>query len=442
MNPVTTKFDAAVAAIERIDRMADGHPLTKPQSADRARYLNEAVQLITAEELAEREGTFAGLALEKAANASEPEDATRWLKTAAKALRAQEYARESAVARGEYGERVERPLSNQYAKSAVVDALREHVRTGSPQVVDYAANWTGPEWRVGETRALQSEGGSAVPVSFSDAFATVQRTMSPMMDGSIVRLIETASGNSLVVPRLTADPNHGGTVTAQAAGINELDATVSSITLGAFKYGITQLYSYELAQDETIDLERRLGESAARELSIDIGSHLTTGTGTTQPFGIVSQASNGGTAGGTATGTSSDTFFSPADILDLWYSLPAPYRKAPGAGLMVSTTALAKIRKFRDSNGQFLWSPNLGGNETFAGIPVIENPAMAAVASASKSVLAGDLGSYYTRVVPLRVEISKDYKFNTDQIALRSIFRVDGNLPDVAAVRFLVSANS
>ena len=72
-----------------------------------------------------------------------------------------------------------------------------------------------------------------------------------------------------------------------------------------------------------------------------------------------------------------------------------------------------------------------------------ENNAMAAAASASKSVLFGDLSAYYTRMVGTpRVEFSRDYKFNTDQLALRTLMRLDGNLVDTIAIKSMVSADT
>jgi HK97 family phage major capsid protein len=68
---------------------------------------------------------------------------------------------------------------------------------------------------------------------------------------------------------------------------------------------------------------------------------------------------------------------------------------------------------------------------------------MAAVASASKSVAFGDFKRYFVRrVLPVRVEVSKDYKFNTDQIAVKVVERVDGDLIDTNAIAYLVSDNT
>lgn len=293
-----------------------------------------------------------------------------------------------------------------------------------------------------EFRALATS-TDTIDQSFYNTVTVYERTMTPFFNPSVFQVWEHARGENWYVPRLTADPAMGGTVTAQAAGILEADATFSSVVLTGFKYAITQLYSGELANDASIALESYLAEAATRELMIDIGSHLTVGTDTTQPNGIVTAAANGGTASGTAAGSSFDTFFAPADLIDLKYSRAQPYRVR--GSYLVSSTALSKMRKARDSNGAFLWESSLqvGEPPRFDGSPVYENPAMAAVASASKSVIFGDLKRYHVRRVGgINVAVSTDYKFSTDQIALRTIMRVDGDLIDTAACAYLVSANT
>lgn len=287
-------------------------------------------------------------------------------------------------------------------------------------------------------RALQSAGGSAVETSFADFVTVYERTGTPMLRPDVVTVLNRTDGSPLVLPRLTADPNHAGTVTAEAAGVNELDATVSAVTLTPFKYAITNLWSAELSQDNTIGLEDLIARSTARELSIDIGAHLTTGGGTNEANGVVTAATNGGTAAGT--GTTYGTYFGGTDLIDLYYGRAAPYRSV--GSWMANSTTLAQIRKSRDTTGQLLWQPSyiLGEPESLLGRPVYENPAMAN-GSAAKSVLFGDFSRYVVaRVVPIRVESSIHYKFNTDQLALRTIERVDGDLIDAVSIAYLVNA--
>lgn len=372
-------------------------------------------------------------------------DAEKYGKEADRAVRVDELAKQAAEFRGDTF-RVEGPKSKE-EPPAEVDLFRkgfEAVRQGGSFVLDYEQMRA---LRPQDTffRALQSAGGTAVPTTFVESVLFYSRDATPMLDPSIVTILETSDGRTIDLPRVTADPNHAGTVTAEAGGINELDPTISKLSLGAFKYGITNLWSYELDQDNVINLQEILARSTARELAIDVGTHLTTGTGTVQPNGIVDDSAAGSTAtGGTAVGTSYDTFFAPADLIDLFYSVTAEIRKRPTSAWMASTTAVQKMRKARDSNGGFLWDMSLiaGQPDLFNGRAVYENTAMAAVASATKSVIFGDLKSYYVRRTPLRVEFSRDYKFNTDQLALRTIIRVDGGLPLTGDIKHMVSANT
>lgn len=286
-------------------------------------------------------------------------------------------------------------------------------------------------------RALQSEGGSAIPTTFFEEVTVYERTMSPMLDPGVVTILNVSDGRPITLPRLTADPSVSGTVTAEAAGITEADPTISSIQLNAYKYAVITLWSSELGQDNVIGLDSLIAESCARELANDIGTALTTGDGSDDPNGFITAATNGGTASGTA----NNTFFGPSDVIDLFYSRAAPYRRE--GVWQASNTGLAKVRKHQDSNGQYIWQPSMipGQPEMLLGRPIYENPAMAAAASASKSIAFGDFKKYFVqRVTPMRVELSKDYKFSTDELALKTVERVDGDLVDVAAVAFLVSA--
>ena len=289
-----------------------------------------------------------------------------------------------------------------------------------------------------ETRALAGNVGTAFNSSFADFVAVYERTASPMLDPGIVRLLPRSSGEPLVIPRVTADPAAGGTVTAEAGGITELDLTLSQVTITPYKYGITNLWSAELDQDNTIDLRDLMAETTGRELGLDIGDHLTTGDGSGKPKGFITAATNGGTA--TGTGTTFGTYFGGTDLIDLYYSLAEPYRRQ--GSWMANSTTLAQIRKSRDTTGQLLWQPSYvaGQPESLLGRPIYENPGMAN-GSAAKAVAFGDFKRYIVvKVNPTRVALSTDYKFATDQLALRTIERVGGDLPDVIAIKFLVNA--
>jgi HK97 family phage major capsid protein len=288
-------------------------------------------------------------------------------------------------------------------------------------------------------RALQATGGgSAVQTSFADFVTVYERTYTPMLNPSVVGLLNRSDGAPLVLPRVTADTSVAGTITAEAGGITEGDPTISAITLNPYKYAVTNLWSAELAQDNTIGVEDLIARTTGRSLAIAIGGALTTGDGTDDPNGIVTASTVGGT--GVGTGTTYGTYFGPTDLVSLFYKPAAPYRQV-GNWLMNATT-LAQVRNARTTAGEHIWQPSLqvGQPETILGRPVYENPAMAN-GSAAKSIIFGDTSRYIVaRVVPIRVDSSIHYKFSTDQLALRTIERVDGDLVDAVSLYHLLNA--
>lgn len=311
------------------------------------------------------------------------------------------------------------------------------VRSG--QGYAFESSYTSRSYDPGfDVRALSGYAGTAFNNAFADFVAVYERTYSPMLNPAVVNLVNRTTGAPFIVPRLTADAAGGGTVTAEAAGITETDPTISQVTITPYKFAATNLWSAELDQDNTIGLEALIARSVGRDLGINIGGFLTTGSGSSQPKGFITGATNAGTASGT--GTTFGTYFGGTDLISLYYSLAEPYRRV--GAWMANSTTLAQIRSSRDTSGQLLWQPSyvLGQPESLLGRPIYENPGMAN-GSAAKAVAFGDFSAYVVvRVNPVRVDMSRDYKFSSDQIALRTIERVGGDLPDAVAIKYLVNA--
>lgn len=292
---------------------------------------------------------------------------------------------------------------------------------------------------MGETRALQSAGGTAVATNFADMYSIYARTLNPTLQ--VARIFNTPTGNAMVFPKITADAAGGGTVTAENAGITLADATIGAVTLNSYGYKSIQVVSTQLYRDSVGNLMDVLAQTGGRQIGLSFGSAVTVGDGSGDPNGFMTAGSAGWTAtSGTAGGQqASDTFFGPLDIIELYHVLPVPWR-AVGTWQM-SNDALAKVRAFRDANGMFLFDPGLiqDFQPRILGRPVYENPQLAAVASASESVAYGDFSQYYIRQLPLRVDISNEYAWSSDGIALRIIYEGDGDLMHATAIRYLVS---
>jgi HK97 family phage major capsid protein len=294
-----------------------------------------------------------------------------------------------------------------------------------------------PEYRA----ALDSSGGSAIATTFADFVSIALVTADPTY--RISRKYPTTKGNPVVVPQVTA--RSAIAVTAEGSSIGTSNPTLAPLTLYAFKYPVLVDFTYELERDEIIGLDSVLGQQVGIAAGTAMGSAFALGTGTLEPTGFVHAASTGATASvTTASGTG---FFDWLDCIALKNSVPAPYRDAASAAWQVSNGALTKMQQFRDSNGAPLWynSTVPGVTDTFAGRPVYENPAMAAVGSVSLSVAFGDWNQYIIRTLPIRTERSTEWQFGSDIITLKTVFTVDGNiLPGAAsnAIRLMQSYNT
>lgn len=281
--------------------------------------------------------------------------------------------------------------------------------------------------------------GAPVPTDFYGQIFDVARYVGPMLDGGLVTILNTASGAPLELPRGNAYST--GTVTSEAGAIGESDPSfLSFLTLGAYKESFLVQVSREMLEDSGVDLQAYLAKNVGQALGYAANGHLTTGTGTVQPTGVVTSAGSGVTGGTGVSGA-----FTADNVLDLVYSLDAAVRNLPGFRIMGSTTAVRNLRKLKDDNGQYFWSPSLiaGQPDTFAGYRVVENPHMAAVATGAKSLVAGDLSSFIVRQVGgIRLDRSDDFAFANDLVTFRATLRIDSGLPQSSHVKYFAGAAS
>ena len=287
-----------------------------------------------------------------------------------------------------------------------------------------------------ETRdVVKTSTGSPVPTSFFNQVIEQARLVGPMLDTSTV--LRTAGGENLQIPSQAGWST--AAITGEGTAISESDPTFNSfITLGAYKYSFLLQLSRELIEDSGVDILGFIATQTGNAIGYAVNAALTTGTGSSQPNGIVTAAASA------VTGTTSGPTFSADDLVTLAYSLDGAARRLPGVGWMMNTASLGAVRKLKDNGGRYIFEPSLAdGNDRVLNYPVFENPAMASNASATKSVIFGHLPSYYVRMAGgLRLDRSDDYAFNTDLVTFRATMRVDGNLPQTSHVKFYKNANS
>ena len=311
-----------------------------------------------------------------------------------------------------------------------VRAAQETIRAGGdafrPVNID-------TDFDIAEIRAIAdfSDSAKLYVSDFSTRVAVYQRTMSPWIDLGMV--INSTNGRPLILPNSTADPT---TYTpGEGTAITESTPTLGTATATPVSYKDLAYVSAEAEEDELIGLMQIISRQQGRSLGLAFGTAATAA--------VLAGGTNGGTAAGVGgDGTATVAFFGYEDLLDLKYGAAAPYRLA---GVWVASNgALKKIRKFKDSNRQYYWQPAIaaGQPDTFDGQAIYEDPGLATPASATKSVVYGDPQSFVIKQMPLRVAVSTEFKFDTDQVALKAVYRAAGAVQDAPGLRYLISANS
>ncbi|MGP4048777.1 phage major capsid protein [Streptomyces sp. 2A115] len=287
------------------------------------------------------------------------------------------------------------------------------------------------------TKGTATAGGNTVPTTFyNQLIAHLIEVSGVMMAGPTV--LNTASGENIEVPTTTA--HSSAAIVAEGGTIGESDPAFAKRTLGAHKYGTLIQVSRELTTDTGVDLEGYLAMQAGRALGNAFGAHAVTGTGTGQPTGIVTSASTGKTGGAGVAGA-----FTADDLIDLFFSVIAPYRNSTSCGWMMRDATMAAARKLKDLNGQYLWQPSLqvGVPDTLLAKPVHTDPTVAAVALGAKSVVFGDFSAYFVRMAGgVRFERSDEFAFNSDLVTFRALLRADGLTVDQTGALKVFTGNA
>lgn len=291
-----------------------------------------------------------------------------------------------------------------------------------------------------QSAGTTTAGGFTVPTELLAEIEKAMKAWGPMYDSDICRVITTSGGNPLKLPTVddtasTAEPHTENEALTDDGG---KDVTFGQKSLDAYAFDTEFVrWSWELDADSIFSMEALLGELLGERLARIANAKLTTGTGSSQPNGIVTASSLGVTAAATAAITADE-------LIDLEHSLDPAYRKAKGVGYMFNDGVLKAIRKLKDGDGNYLWNQGnvqAGVPATFNGYRYHVNQDMDTLAAAKKVVLFGDLKAYCVRKVGAPVIGVLRERFWPD-LGIAGLIRFDGEISNSARVRHLITAAS
>ena len=285
--------------------------------------------------------------------------------------------------------------------------------------------------RAAMSTTTSTEGGYTTAPEYQRTLETALKSYGAIFDA--VTTLTTATGSQMLFP--TSDPTaEVGEIVGQNAAVTTGETTFGQIALDVHKYSSKKIaLPFELLQDSLIDIEAYINDLLAMRLARIQSAHMTTGTGTGQPRGLLT-ASTLGTTGATGQATSV-TYDS---LVDLEHSLDPAYRSRPGVAYMMHDRSVAVIRKIKDASGRPIFVPGYdvgtpgGAPDTLLGRPIVVNQDMPVMAASAKSILFGDFKKYLRRtVMDLTLFRMTDSAFTLNgQVGFVAFNRVGGNLID------------
>ena len=284
------------------------------------------------------------------------------------------------------------------------------------------------------TIGTDSEGGYLVPDEY-------QRTLiDALQDQNIFRtlahVISTSSGDR----KIPVAASHGTAAWIDEGGqYPESDDAFGQVSIGAYKLATMIKVSEELLNDSVFDMPSYIAREFARRIGAAEEEAFFTGDGSGKPLGVL--AATGGAETGVTTASASALTMD--EIMDLFYSLRAPYRK--NAVFIMNDSTIKAIRKLKNNNGDYLWQPSVqaGQPDRLLNRPLYTSAFMPEIEAGAKTILFGDLGYYWVADRQGRsFKRLNELYAPTGQVGFLASERVDGKviLPEAIKVLAMKSA--
>jgi HK97 family phage major capsid protein len=291
-----------------------------------------------------------------------------------------------------------------------------------------------------------SQGGFAVQSAVAKMLIDFLKNYAWMR--KVADQITTEQGNPLSYPTSDGTAEVGEWI-AQNTTATAADPVFGSAAVNVFKASSKIVAApIELLQDSQIDITAMITKRLAQRIGRISNVGYTTGGGSVDPFGMVTQASVGkvGLVGQTLL-IIYDDLVDMVDSIDAAYlDVPATDIQMPGVdpGWMISQTMRKVVRKIKDTAGRPIWTPSYDGGifsaktpDTLLGYPVYINNDLAVPAANAKTLAFGNFKKYLIRdamdVTMFRFDDSAYMKLG--QVGFLAWARTGGNLLDTAAVK-------
>ena len=280
--------------------------------------------------------------------------------------------------------------------------------------------------RTGDTVAAKAtlvegtnaNGGFLVPKDFYDQIVGRRDELSLLSKARFMRL--TTSRRQIDVP--AQDEKSDFALVAESGSANFDEPTFGNTkTITIYNHSLAMKISNELLNDQAANLDAFLTEEIGRAAARVTNNAIIAGTGSSQPYGILTRA----TVSETLASTTGVDF---ADIMNIMYKLPEWYAEQGATAWIMRNATLGAIRALTGNYPQFRPLQS-GGVGELEGYPVAVSDKIAAMAADAKSIIFGNM-SYYCFVENGSLEVSRNpYLYQANyQTAIFVNYRFGGDV--------------
>jgi len=331
-----------------------------------------------------------------------------------------------------------------------LEAGRPGLESGRGAVSEAKAAWdgyirTGQASSLIEGKALSvgtpGDGGYVAP---AETQAAIDRLLT---EASPIRAIAGVRQTTANVFRKPV--SLGGAASGWVAETAERPET-DSPGLDLLDFPTAELYAMPAAttallDDALVDIDLWLAEEVRDVFAAQESAAFVNGNGTNKPKGFLAYTKTAdasavwGEIGYVATGVDGDFAASdPADnLIDLIYAPKPGYRA--NARFVMNRRTVSTVRKFKDSNGDYIWRPSLteGGQATLLGYPVTEAEDMPDIGSDSFAIAFGDFEKGYLIVDRQGVQVLRDPYSAKPYVLFYTTKRVGGGVQNFDAIKLM-----
>ena len=286
-----------------------------------------------------------------------------------------------------------------------------------------------------------ADGGYLVPPEVEAAVLRGVKEISP---------IRAIAGNRTVSASVYKKPfSVTGPATGWVAETTTRDET-NSPTLAELAFPTMEIYAMpsatqSLLDDSAVNIDEWLAEEIQVAFASQEGAAFVSGDGNNKPRGFLDydKIDNGSWAwdkiGYVPTGNDGafDATHPSDDLIDFIYTLKSEYRA--NAHWVMNRATQATIRKFKDTDGNYLWQPpeRADLSPTLMNDPIAESEDMPDIGTDTFSIAFGDFGRGYLVVDRAGIRVLRDPFSAKPYVLFYTTKRVGGGVQDFDAIKLL-----